>query len=283
MTHEPPRPAAPSIALNNGTEIPQLGLGVFQIPPDQVVRTVLTAIAAGYRLVDTAAAYGNEEGVGRAITSSGVPRHELYVTTKLWNSDHGYDRALRAFDRSLARLGLDHVDLYLIHWPLPGRDDYLETWKALERIASEGRARAIGVSNFSQAHLDRLRAETEVVPVLNQIELHPRLSQASLRRYHDDHGIRTQAWSPLGQGKGLLGDPVLGGLAVARRRSAAQVVLRWHVQLGNLAIPKSVTPERIRSNLDVFDFALTDADMATLATLDRGQRVGPDPEAFDAQ
>jgi 2,5-diketo-D-gluconate reductase A len=271
----------PSIRLNNGVEIPQLGFGVFQVPPDEVIEPVTTAIRAGYRLLDTAAAYQNEEGVGKAIADAGVPREELFITTKLWNADQGYDNALRAFDASLQKLGIDQVDLYLIHWPLPKRDRYVETWKALEKIYADGRARAIGVSNFTERHLNRLLDETDVVPAVNQVELHPRLPQEELRAFHARHGIATEAWSPIGQGKGLLDDPVIGAIAERVGKSPAQVVLRWHVQLGNLVIPKSVTPSRIRENIDVFDFELSAADLGALTALGSGDRVGPDPEEFD--
>ncbi|HEY0560722.1 MAG TPA: aldo/keto reductase [Frankiaceae bacterium] len=271
----------PSIRLNNGIEIPQLGFGVFQVPPDEVIEPVTTAIRAGYRLLDTAAAYQNEEGVGKAIADAGVPREELFITTKLWNADQGYDNALRAFDASLQKLGIDQVDLYLIHWPLPKRDRYVETWKALEKIYADGRARAIGVSNFTERHLNRLLDETDVVPAVNQVELHPRLPQEELRAFHARHGIATEAWSPIGQGKGLLDDPVIGAIAERVGKSPAQVVLRWHVQLGNLVIPKSVTPSRIRENIDVFDFELSAADLGELTALGSGDRVGPDPEEFD--
>ena len=271
----------PSIRLNNGIEIPQLGFGVFQVPPDEVIEPVTTAIRAGYRLLDTAAAYQNEEGVGKAIADAGVPREELFITTKLWNADQGYDNALRAFDASLQKLGIDQVDLYLIHWPLPKRDRYVETWKALEKIYADGRARAIGVSNFTERHLNRLLDETDVVPAVNQVELHPRLPQEELRAFHARRGIATEAWSPIGQGKGLLDDPVIGAIAERVGKSPAQVVLRWHVQLGNLVIPKSVTPSRIRENIDVFDFELSAADLGALTALGSGDRVGPDPEEFD--
>jgi len=271
----------PTVRFNNGVEIPQLGFGVFQVPPDEVVEPVRTAIESGYRLIDTAAAYQNEEGVGKAIADSGMPRDQLFITTKLWNADQGYDKALNAFDESLAKLGLDYVDLYLIHWPLPKRDLYVDTWKAFEKIYADGRARAIGVSNFTQRHLNRLLQETEVVPSLNQIELHPRLPQEEMRAFHAQHDIVTEAWSPIGQGKGLLEDPTLASIAEAHGKSPAQVVLRWHIQLGNVTIPKSVTPDRIQQNIEVFDFELSDADMGTISALGTGERVGPDPETFD--
>lgn len=270
----------PALTLNNGVEIPQLGFGVFQVDPGETAKVVATAIDAGYRLIDTAALYGNEEGVGQALAASDVPREDLFITTKLGNPDQGYDRALQAFDTSLSKLGLDSVDLYLIHWPLPMFDQYVETWQALERVYRDGRARAIGVSNFTSRHLRRLFDETEVPPAVNQIELHPRFPQDELRAFHAEHGILTEAWSPIGQGKGLLEDPTVVDLARATGRSPAQVVLRWHLQLGNIAIPKSVTPDRIRANIEVFDFELDDAQMAMLSALGPKGRVGPDPDTF---
>ena len=271
----------PTVRFNNGVEIPQLGFGVFQVPPDEVIDPVRTAIESGYRLIDTAAAYQNEEGVGKAIADSGVARDELFITTKLWNADQGYDEALRAFDTSLGKLGLDTVDLYLIHWPLPKRDRYVDTWRALEKLYADGRARAIGVSNFTQRHLNRLFDETGVVPAINQIELHPRLPQEELRAFHASHGIVTEAWSPIGQGKGLLEDATLSAIADSAGKTPAQVVLRWHMQLGNVAIPKSVTPDRIQQNIEIFDFELSDADMGAITALGTGERIGPDPETFD--
>ena len=268
----------PTITLNNGVAMPQLGFGVWQVPDTEAETAVRTALDAGYRSIDTAAVYGNEEGTGKALTGSGVPREELFVTTKLWNSDHGYDAALRAFDESLRRLGLDHVDLYLIHWPAPAKDKYLETWRALEKIYADGRARAIGVSNFQPAHLQRVLDEGSVAPVLNQVELHPDFAQADVRAFHAAHNIATEAWSPLGQGKGLLDDPVLRQLGEKHGRTPAQVALRWHLQLGNVVIPKSVTPSRIRENIDVFGFELDDADMAAVAGLDAGNRIGDNPD-----
>jgi diketogulonate reductase-like aldo/keto reductase len=272
----------PTLSLNNGTSIPQLGFGVFQISADEVIEPVSTALEAGYRLIDTAAAYGNEQGVGKAIANSGIAREELFVTTKLWNSDQGHDSALQAFDTSLDKLGLDYVDLYLIHWPLPKRNLYVDTWKALEQIYADGRAKAIGVSNFHVQHLNRLRAETNVVPVLNQIELHPGLPQVELRDYHAEHQIVTEAWSPIGQGQGLLDNPQIASIAEDAGKSPAQVVLRWHIQHGIVVIPKSANADRIRENIDVFDFELSTTAMATLDAIGSGQdRVGPDPETFD--
>ncbi|WP_309505578.1 aldo/keto reductase [Streptomyces phytophilus] len=268
----------PTITLNNGVAMPQLGFGVWQVPDAEAETAVRTALDAGYRSIDTAAIYGNEEGTGKALAESGVPREELFVTTKLWNSDHGYDAALRAFDESLRRLGLDHVDLYLIHWPAPAKDKYLETWRALEKVYADGRARAIGVSNFQPAHLQRVLDEGSVAPVLNQVELHPDFAQADVRAFHAAHHIATEAWSPLGQGKGLLDDPVLRELGDKHGRSPAQVALRWHLQLGNVVIPKSVTPSRIRENIDVFGFELDDADMAAVAGLEAGNRIGDNPD-----
>lgn len=271
----------PSITLNNGVAMPQLGFGVWQVEDDQASTAVGHALDAGYRSIDTAAIYGNEEGTGKALAASGIPRDELFVTTKLWNAEQGHDATLRAFDTSLAKLGLDYVDLYLIHWPLPSKDLYVETYKAFEKIHAEGRAKAIGVSNFLPEHLERLLGETSVVPAVNQIELHPQLQQAESRAFHARHNIVTEAWSPLGQGKGLLEDPTIAGLATKHDKTPAQVVLRWHLQLGNVVIPKSVTPSRIAENIDVFDFELDDDDLASLAGLNTGNRLGPDPATFD--
>jgi diketogulonate reductase-like aldo/keto reductase len=272
----------PVITLNNGVEMPQLGFGVWQLPDEEAAGTVGAALDVGYRAIDTAAVYANEEGTGKALAASGVPREELFVTTKLWNSDQGYDRALRAFDTSLAKLGLEQVDLYLIHWPLPALDRYPETWRALERIYADGRARAIGVSNFPAAHLRRLMDASGVLPAVNQIELHLELQQAELRALHAEYGIATEAWSPLGQGKGLLDDPVLGSVAARHGVTPAQAALRWHLTVGNVVIPKSATPSRIAENFDVFGFELDSDDLATLAGLDRGKRLGPDPDTFNA-
>ncbi|WUL62349.1 aldo/keto reductase [Streptomyces sp. NBC_00344] len=257
--------------------MPQLGFGVWQIADAEATEAVGTALEAGYRSIDTAAIYGNEEGTGKALAASGIARDELFVTTKLWNAEQGYDSTLRAFDTSLAKLGLDHVDLYLIHWPVPSKDAYVDTYKAFEKIYADGRAKAIGVSNFLPGHLERLLGETSVVPAVNQIELHPQLQQAESRAFHTERGIHTEAWSPLGQGKGLLDVPTI--LAIARKhdRSAAQVVLRWHLQTGNVVIPKSVTPSRIRENFDVFGFELDADDLAAIAALDEGKRLGADP------
>ncbi|WP_069861950.1 aldo/keto reductase [Streptomyces malaysiensis] len=272
--------SVPNVTLHTGLEIPQLGFGVFQVEDEQTTSAVLSAIEAGYRSIDTAAIYGNEAGVGRALATSGVPREELFLTTKLWNADQGYDSTLAAFDTSLAKLGTDYVDLYLIHWPTPARDRYLDTWRALEKLLADGRTRAIGVSNFQPAHLERLLDHSGVIPVVNQVELHPYLQQRELRAFHAQHDIATEAWSPLAQGA-LLQDPALDAIARRHGRTPAQVALRWHLQLGNVVIPKSVTPARIRENIDVFDFTLTAEDIEAINALDRGQRTGPDPDTLN--
>ncbi|WP_030763577.1 aldo/keto reductase [Streptomyces sp. NRRL F-2664] len=277
----------PAIKLNNGTLMPQLGFGVWQVPDAEAERAVGTALEAGYRSIDTAAIYGNERGTGKAVAASGLPREELFVTTKLWNGPKQAwhrDAVLRAFDDSLAKLGLDHVDLYLIHWPRPMRDDFVAIWKTFEEIAASGRAKAVGVSNFRPADLDRIAAGSSLVPAVNQVELHPLHPQPELRAEHAARGIVTEAWSPLGQGKELLTLPAVTAVAAAHGRSAAQVVLRWHLQHGNVVIPKSVTPARIRENLDVFGFELDAAEMAALDALGAngaGRRIGPDPAEFD--
>lgn len=267
----------PSITLNNDTTIPQFGFGVFQIPPDETAPAVRSAIEAGYRHIDTAQMYRNERAVGQAISESGIPREDLFITTKLNNDRHGYERALEAFDESLDRLGLDYVDLFLIHWPLPGLDRYVEIWQAFERLHAERRARAIGVSNFQPAHLRRLAENTETVPAVNQIELHPELQQPELRSYHSEHGIATEAWAPIAKGA-VLDNQTVAGLARKYGRSPAQIVLRWHIQLGNIVFPKSVTPARIRENINVFDFELADDDMKAIQELDSSARVGPHPD-----
>ncbi|MEZ0073098.1 aldo/keto reductase [Planotetraspora sp. GP83] len=269
------------ITLNNGVVMPQLGFGVWQVPDDEAEKAVATALDAGYRSIDTAKLYWNERGVGRAVRDSGIPRDDLFVTTKLWNDEHDYDKALWAFDESMDRLGLDVLDLYLIHWPVPSRGKYAEAWKALEKLYADGRVRAVGVSNFTIETLRRLFDETGVVPAVNQIELHPQFPQRELRAFHAEHGIATEAWSPLGQGRGLLDLPELADIAAKNGKSPAQVVLRWHLQIGNVVIPKSVTPSRIAENIDVFDFELTAADMAAVDALDNGRRLGPDPAVFD--
>ncbi|HXV93894.1 MAG TPA: aldo/keto reductase [Pseudonocardia sp.] len=270
----------PRIRLQSGAEIPQFGFGVFQVPPEETEQAVLSAFDAGYRHVDTAQMYGNEEGVGRALATSGLDRDEVFVTTKLDNSRHGHDAAIEALEGSLKRLGTDHVDLYLIHWPRPRHDRYVEAWKGFEKLAADGRARSIGVSNFAVEHLERLAAETGTVPAVNQIELHPRYPQRELREYHREHGIATEAWAPIAQGGDLLRDPTITGLAEKYGRTPAQVVLRWHVQLGNIVFPKSTRPERMRENIDVFGFELADDDVAAIDALDTGERLGPDPNTF---
>jgi 2,5-diketo-D-gluconate reductase A len=269
----------PRIALAGDVRIPQLGYGVFQVPPEITADVTTRALQAGYRHIDTAAAYRNETGVGQAFRASGLAREDVFVTTKCFNDDHGFEEAKRACRASLDRLELDHVDLYLIHWPVPSQDRYVETWKALVELQQEGLTRAIGVSNFQPAHLRRIIDETGVTPAINQVELHPRLQQPGLRREHAELGIVTEAWSPLAQGA-LLDDPVIRGLAEAHGRTPAQVVLRWHLQLGNVVIPKSVTPGRIEENFDLFGFELDAADMEAIAALDRGERIGPDPDTF---
>ena len=269
----------PYLDLNDRNRIPQLGFGVFQVPPEDTSEMVLRAFETGYRSIDTAAAYGNEAGVGDAIARSELDREDVFITTKLWNNDHGRDSAHRAFERSLRQLDQDYVDLYLIHWPVPGQDRYVETWEALCELKSDGRARSIGVSNFMVEHLERVTDASGVVPTVNQIELHPRLQQEELRRYHSEHGILTEAWSPLGKGM-LLDDPAIHEISSRHDRTPAQVVLRWHAQLGNVVIPKSATPERIEENFQIFDFELTDEDMRAIAQLDAGERTGPDPATF---
>ena len=269
----------PSIQLPDGAEIPQLGLGVFQIPPEDTAELTTLAFDAGYRHIDTAAAYGNEAEVGQALRASGLDRDEVFITTKCWNDTHGYETAKQAFRESLDRLELDFVDLYLIHWPVPKHDRYVDTWRAFIDLRREGLVRSIGVSNFQPAHLRRIVDETGVTPAVNQVELHPRFQQAGLRREHEDRGIVTEAWSPLGQGQ-VLDEPTLGETAQAHGKTAGQVVLRWHIQLGNVVFPKSATPERIVENFDVFDFHLTDAEMETIEGLDAGERIGPDPDTF---
>ncbi|MEW2447870.1 aldo/keto reductase [Streptomyces parvulus] len=267
----------PPIILNNGVEMPQLGFGVWQVPDDEAETAVVQALEAGYRSIDTAAIYGNEEGTGKALAASGVAREDLFVTTKLWNSDQGYDSTLRAFDASLAKLGLDYVDLYLIHWPMPAKERYVDTYKAFEKLLADGRVRAIGVSNFLPEHLERLTGETSVVPAVNQIELHPHLQQHASREFHAEQGIATEAWSPLGSGKGILEIPAIVAIAQKHGRTPAQVVLRWHLQLGNVVIPKSVTPSRIKENIDVFGFTLDTEDLAAISALNEDRRLGSDP------
>jgi 2,5-diketo-D-gluconate reductase A len=269
----------PTLKLNNGKKIPQLGLGVWQVPNDAASACVNTALTMGYRLVDTAAIYGNEAGVGMGLRTGGVARKDLFITTKLWNDRHRYDDALAAMDQSLKKLGLAYVDLYLIHWPVAGSEGYLEAWRALKTLQDDGRARSIGVSNFTAHHLQRLIDETGITPAVNQIELHPYLGQQSLRAFHAKHGIVTQCWSPLAQG-GITQDKTIRALAQKYGKSAAQVTLSWHLQHGFSVIPKSVTSTRIRENIDLFDFELSPDDMAQIDALDCGKRLGPDPATF---
>lgn len=271
----------PALALNDGVKIPQLGFGVFQIPPAETQAAVEEALAVGYRHVDTAAAYRNEAGVGSAVATSGLDREDVFVTTKLWNSQQGFDLTLRAFDKSLKQLGTDYLDLYLIHWPRPDRDLFGETWHAFERLREEGLVRSIGVSNFRVEDLERLGQDAEQRPAVNQIELHPRFQQAELRAWGAEHDVATEAWSPLAQGE-LLRDGTIATIAAHHDRTPAQTILRWHLQIGNVVIPKSATPDRIRENFEVFDFELSEDDMAALERLDAGDRIGPDPSTFDA-
>lgn len=271
----------PGIRLNDGHEIPQLGFGVFLVDPPETERIVADALEVGYRHIDTARIYDNEEGVGRALAASGVPRDELYITTKLWNSDQGTQSALDAFDASLDRLGLEYVDLYLIHWPVPSKDRYVESWKALEQIRESGRARSIGVSNFLAPHLQRLIDETGVVPAIDQIELHPAHQQPETAAFAAEHGIAIESWGPLGQGKyPLLETPEVTDAASAHGKTPAQVVIRWHLQRGTVVFPKSSRRERMAENFDVFDFELSDGEMQRITGLERAGRVGPDPAHF---
>ena len=269
----------PRVPLRGDTEIPQLGFGVFQVPPEDTAEVVTRALQTGYRHIDTAAAYQNEAEVGQAFHASGLAREDVFITTKCFNTDHGHGQARNAFKSSLERLGLDYVDLYLIHWPVPSQDKYVETWKAFIELQAEGLVRAIGVSNFQPDHLRRIVDETGVTPAVNQVELHPRLQQAGLRREHADRGIVTEAWSPLAQGA-VLDDPVVTRIADDHAVTPGQVVIRWHIQLGNVVIPKSVTPARIEENFDVFGFHLTEPEMQAIEGLDAGERTGPDPDTF---
>ncbi|RYH99173.1 MAG: aldo/keto reductase [Acetobacteraceae bacterium] len=270
----------PMLPLHDGRQIPQLGIGLWQVPATSTAETTATALRLGYRLVDGAAIYGNEKGQGEGVRLSGLPRDDIFVTTKVWNSEQGFDKTLRSAEASLNRLGLDHVDLLLIHWPCAAKNLYLDTWRALIRLREEGRTTSIGVSNFQEPQLTRIIGETGITPVLNQVEINPRLQQPALRDFHAQHGIVTQSWTPLGQGRSFDAAPVQ---AAARRtgKSPAQVILRWHIQIGASVIPRSTREAGLRENLDLFDFALTEAEMAAIATLDEGQRCGPDPARFD--
>ncbi|WP_079213491.1 aldo/keto reductase [Brucella pituitosa] len=270
----------PAVKLNDGNHIPQLGYGVWQVGNDEAISAVSEALKVGYRHIDTAAIYGNEEGTGKAINESGIARGDIYLTTKLWNKEQGYESTLKAFDESLKKLGTDYVDLYLIHWPLPSKDLFMETWRAFIKIKEEGRAKSIGVSNFRTADLERILKESDVVPVLNQIELHPQFQQDELRLFHSKHNIATEAWSPLGQGT-ILENPTLKAIAEKHGKSVAQVILRWHIETGNIVIPKSVTPARIKENFEVFDFSLNGTDHDAITKLDKTDgRIGPNPATF---
>lgn len=273
----------PALPLRTGptggeVAVPQVGFGVWQVPDDEVQAAFEVALAAGYRHIDTARIYGNESGVGRALAATHVPREDIFVTTKVWNDDHRRVRA--AFDASMQRLGLEQLDLYLIHWPAPDAGTYIDAWRDLLELRAQGRVRAIGVCNFHVPHLERLLAETGELPAINQIELHPYLQQAELRAFHAEHGIVTESWSPLASGQQVLDDPVIGAIATAHGVTPAQVIIRWHLQLGLVVLPKSVTPERIAKNIEVFGFNLDDADLAAIAGLDRGFRTGPNPDEF---
>lgn len=262
-------------------EIPQLGFGVWQVPEDRVADAVTTALQTGYRSIDTAAAYGNEEGVGQALADSDVNRSDIFVTTKLWNTDQGREQTFAAFDTSMSKLGLDILDLYLIHWPVPAKDAYVDSWRAMQELREQGRIKAIGVCNFRIEDLKRLRDETGEFPAINQIELHPYLQQAELRDFHEANGILTEAWSPLASGGDVLADEVIGRIAEKHGVTPAQAILRWQTQIGNVVIPKSVTPSRIQENFDIFGFELDGDDLREIAALDRGQRTGPDPAEFN--
>jgi diketogulonate reductase-like aldo/keto reductase len=273
--------SVPVLDLNDGNKAPQLGFGVFQIPDGETADAVDTALAAGYRSLDTAAIYKNEAGVRQGIERSGVARGDIFLTTKLWNADQGFDSTLKAFDASLKKLGTDYVDMYLIHWPTPKRDLYVDTWKAFIRLRDEGRIRSIGVSNFQPAHLERLVKETAIVPVVNQIELHPDFAQRDVVAANTKLKIITESWSPLGQGGDLLKNDALVAIGKKHGKTPAQVVIRWHVQLGHMVIPKSVTPERIKANIAVFDFELSADEMKAIDGLDAGNRMGPHPDELN--
>lgn len=288
MTGSPQQPLSPTTRLHNGVDMPRIGLGVWQAKNGREVQTIVTsALENGYRMIDTASAYGNERGVGKAIQASNIPRSDIFITSKLWNHDQGYDQTLAAFDRSLGRLGLEYLDLYLIHWPMPAKDTYIQTWKAMERLLADGKVRAIGVSNFTPQHLSRLMSETTIMPAVNQIEIHPYFQQAELRAFCHQHGVAVESWSPLGgtwstnkhrHGQTRpLDDPLIASIASKYSVSSAQVIIRWHLQLGLIVIPKSLSPDRVRQNYQVFDFSLDESDMAAIATLETGKRIGADP------
>jgi 2,5-diketo-D-gluconate reductase A len=270
---------APSLQLNDGRSIPQVGLGVYKVADSATDALVAGAIEAGYRHIDTATLYRNERGVGAGVRASGVPREELFVTTKVWNTDQGRDATLRAFDTSLGELGFDYVDLYLIHWPVPSEGRFVETWRALEELRADGRARSIGVSNFEPHHLDELLRETGTVPAVNQVELHPWLQQPAVREYDDAHGIVTESWSPLARGR-IADEPTLDRIAAKHGKTPAQVTIRWHLQLGAVVIPKSSSLERVRENFDVFGFELDADDLAAIGSLEEGFRTGPHPDTM---
>jgi 2,5-diketo-D-gluconate reductase A len=275
---------APLITLNDGNAIPSVGLGVWQTPPEATERAVSAALAAGYRHIDTASGYDNEREVGRAIAKSDVSREDVFVVTKLWNADQGYDNTMKAFEKSARRLGLNgeggYLDLYLIHWPVPAIGEFVDTWRAFAALRDLGHIRSIGVSNFAPEHLNTLIDATGIVPVVNQIELHPLLTQVELREVNKQLGIATEAWSPLGRGR-LLDHPTITGIADANGKTPAQAIIRWHLQIGNIVIPKSMNPERIASNFDVFDFELSEDEVTSISSLDNGTRLGPDPRTFN--
>jgi 2,5-diketo-D-gluconate reductase A len=273
----------PNVALTTGSatiDMPQLGFGVWQVPDDEAETAVVKALEVGYRSIDTARLYHNEKGVGRALRCTDVPRDDVFVTTKVWNTDQGFDATVAAFDASAKRLGLDVVDLYLIHWPAPRQDRYVDTWRALLQLREDGRVRAVGVCNFQPRHLQRLKDETGEFPTINQVELHPYLQQREVRQFDDANGIVTEAWSPLASGGDVLSDAAVKKVADKHGVTPAQAILRWHLDIGNVVIPKSVTPSRIEENFDVFGFRLDREDLDVLASLDRGTRTGPDPDAF---
>ena len=272
--------SVPTITLNDGVEIPQLGFGVFQIAPEDTKKATLEALEVGYRHIDTAEMYGNEKGVGEAIVESGIPRDEIFVTSKLNNTFHAREDALRAFDATMDALGFETLDLFLIHWPMPAVGDFVDTWKAMEEMKATGRVRSIGVSNFQPAHLQRLFDETSTIPSVNQIEVHPYLTNDDVRAFNREHGIATEAWSPIAQGD-VLTDPVVTEIAERLDRSPAQVTLRWHIQRGDIVFPKSVTRSRIEENLALFDFELSEADIESITALNRDARRGPNPDEFN--